>query len=133
MCISNQRECIKNNPPLVCCAVNVIAFVVVLFTAGIYIVHFPVQNIDDVWHLKDVLKNSTGDLNATYASEIHDQLNNVTDITETRAIRTEQRIQVLAIFCILVLAIILIYGCFPRKEFNDKKRVETHHSASARI
>ena len=43
MCISNQRECIKNNPPLVCCAVNVCAFVLVLFTAGIYIVHFPVN------------------------------------------------------------------------------------------
>ena len=37
MCISNQRECVKFNPPLVCCGINLAAFVIVLFTAGWFI------------------------------------------------------------------------------------------------
>ena len=42
MCISNQRECARFNPPLVCCALNLLAFVIVLFTVGAYITHYPV-------------------------------------------------------------------------------------------
>ena len=45
MCLANQRECIRNNPPLTCCAINLVAFVVVLFTAGIYITHYPVNTL----------------------------------------------------------------------------------------
>ena len=43
MCISNQRECARFNPPLVCCALNLLAFVIVLFTVGAYITHYPVN------------------------------------------------------------------------------------------
>jgi len=60
---------------------------------------FQVKNIDDVWHLKDVLKNSTGNLTETSANELRDQLvNNIPNITDSRAIRTEQRIEALGTF-----------------------------------
>jgi hypothetical protein len=43
MCLKTQKDCIRGNPPLVCCALNLFIFLVLLVSGGFYIISKPVE------------------------------------------------------------------------------------------
>ena len=44
MCLKAQKDCLRGNPPLVCCALNLLIFLFLLVSGGIYIISKPVEN-----------------------------------------------------------------------------------------
>jgi len=101
----------------------------VLFTVGAYITHYPVENIDELWRRKALLKENDTSTNVT--------LDDIPDISSERAELTQERIEIFALFIILIILILVIYSCFPRKEFKEKVSLTLEgaemHPSSAKI
>ena len=46
MCLKTQKDCIRGNPPLACCALNLLIFLVLLVSGGLYVISKPVEKKD---------------------------------------------------------------------------------------